>query len=251
MGLFFKNSREASTDYDAVFSPRLNALINAALQDGVLTDKERSIILKRAKVEGEDVDEVEMIINARLAEMKRCHVNYNSREDQQEITPQDFVLPSIEPDANKKSVVVTSNQRGGLYRAESMKESPQMADFHYSTRDAYISPIDKYPSELKAIMNLAASDGIGNELNNEHKKTLLTAAKKYPEVDPYQLLIDADAVKKEYYYCKELGYASIYKDVAVEKHIMEAKLYCPDNPKVIKAIQIAEHVLEARKKERG
>lgn len=53
-----------------LFSERLEAMIAAALQDGVLTDKERELLKKRAEKEGEDWDEVEMIIEARLAEMK-------------------------------------------------------------------------------------------------------------------------------------------------------------------------------------
>ena len=52
------------------FSDRLEALIAAALQDGVLTDKERELLKRRAEKEGEDWDEVEMIIEARLAEMQ-------------------------------------------------------------------------------------------------------------------------------------------------------------------------------------
>ena len=52
-----------------MFSARLEALISSALQDGVLTEQEKAILKKRAEAEGEDWDEVEMIINARLAEM--------------------------------------------------------------------------------------------------------------------------------------------------------------------------------------
>ena len=51
-----------------LFSARLEALINSALQDGILTEKEKAILKKRAEAEGEDWDEVEMIVNARLAE---------------------------------------------------------------------------------------------------------------------------------------------------------------------------------------
>ena len=53
-----------------IFSDRLEAMIAAALQDGVLTDKERELLKRRAEKEGEDWDEVEMIIEARLAEMQ-------------------------------------------------------------------------------------------------------------------------------------------------------------------------------------
>ena len=53
-----------------LFSARLEAMIAAALQDGVLTDKERELLKRRVEKEGEDWDEVEMIIESRLAEMK-------------------------------------------------------------------------------------------------------------------------------------------------------------------------------------
>ena len=52
------------------FSSRMEALISASLQDGVLTDQEKAVLKKRAEKEGEDWDEVEMIIEARLAEMQ-------------------------------------------------------------------------------------------------------------------------------------------------------------------------------------
>ena len=56
----------APSAFSGLFSPRLEALINSALQDGVLTDQEKAILKKRAEKEGEDWDEVEMIINSRL-----------------------------------------------------------------------------------------------------------------------------------------------------------------------------------------
>lgn len=55
---------------NAIFSARLEALISSALQDGVLTDKERETIKKRAEAEGEDWDEVEMLLDARLEELQ-------------------------------------------------------------------------------------------------------------------------------------------------------------------------------------
>ena len=54
-----------------LFSARLEAMIAAALQDGELTDKERELLKRRVEKEGEDWDEVEMIIEARLAEMRQ------------------------------------------------------------------------------------------------------------------------------------------------------------------------------------
>lgn len=56
----------APSAFSGLFSSRMEALINSALQDGVLTDQEKAVLKKRAEKEGEDWDEVEMIINSRL-----------------------------------------------------------------------------------------------------------------------------------------------------------------------------------------
>lgn len=53
-----------------LYSEELEKLIKAALTDGVLTEKEREILYKRAKAEGVDLDEFEMILNARLYELQ-------------------------------------------------------------------------------------------------------------------------------------------------------------------------------------
>lgn len=52
-----------------VFSDRLETVIEAALQDGVLTQKEKEVILRRAEKEGEDLDEFEILFDARLAQL--------------------------------------------------------------------------------------------------------------------------------------------------------------------------------------
>lgn len=51
-----------------LFSARLEAMISAALQDGVLTHKERELLKRRVEKEGEDWNEVEMIIESRIQE---------------------------------------------------------------------------------------------------------------------------------------------------------------------------------------
>lgn len=53
------------------FSKSLEEFIEAALADGVLTDKERAVLHKRAAQEGVDPDELDVVIEGRLAKMKR------------------------------------------------------------------------------------------------------------------------------------------------------------------------------------
>lgn len=49
-----------------MYSEELEALISAALADGSITDKERSILIKRAVSEGVDPDEFELVLDSRI-----------------------------------------------------------------------------------------------------------------------------------------------------------------------------------------
>lgn len=51
--------------------PDVENLINMALADGDITEKERSIILRKAETLGEDLDEVEMILEGKLSLLKK------------------------------------------------------------------------------------------------------------------------------------------------------------------------------------
>lgn len=62
-----------------MFSERLENLIRAALQDGVLTDQEKASIVKRAQIEGEDIDEVEIYIQS-LMQKRQQEINQKSKE---------------------------------------------------------------------------------------------------------------------------------------------------------------------------
>ena len=54
-----------------VVSIDLEKLIQAALADGIVTDKERSILIKKVKEAGGDVDEFEMLLDARIYEAQQ------------------------------------------------------------------------------------------------------------------------------------------------------------------------------------
>lgn len=49
-----------------MYSEKLEEVISAALADGNLTEQKRNIIMRRAEKEGEDVEEVMMVVEARL-----------------------------------------------------------------------------------------------------------------------------------------------------------------------------------------
>ena len=54
-----------------MYNEKIESLINFALADGELTEKEKQILFKKAKEEGIDLDEFEMVLDARLHEKKQ------------------------------------------------------------------------------------------------------------------------------------------------------------------------------------
>ena len=48
-----------------MLTPELEQLIQYALEDGELTEKERSVLMRKAQEAGIDLDEFEMILNAK------------------------------------------------------------------------------------------------------------------------------------------------------------------------------------------
>lgn len=54
-----------------MLTPELEQLINYALEDGVLTNKERSVLMRKAQAAGADLDEFEMILDAKLHEVQK------------------------------------------------------------------------------------------------------------------------------------------------------------------------------------
>lgn len=54
-----------------MFSKELEEVIEAALADGVITEKELAVLHKRAAAEGVDPDELDVVIEGRLSKMKK------------------------------------------------------------------------------------------------------------------------------------------------------------------------------------
>ena len=55
-----------------MYNEELEALIDVALTDGVLTEKEKQILFKKAQSMGINLDEFEMVLDARLVKLKKA-----------------------------------------------------------------------------------------------------------------------------------------------------------------------------------
>ena len=55
-----------------MYNEQIESLVKAALTDGVLTEKEKQILFKKAEAMGIDLDEFEMVLDARLVELQKA-----------------------------------------------------------------------------------------------------------------------------------------------------------------------------------
>ncbi|MBQ5895480.1 MAG: hypothetical protein IIW75_02790 [Bacteroidaceae bacterium] len=62
---------QQQTNSGMLYDPALENLINVALADGELTEKEKQILFRKAEAAGIDLDEFEMVLEARLFEKKQ------------------------------------------------------------------------------------------------------------------------------------------------------------------------------------
>jgi len=91
-----------------MFSERLEKLIQSSLQDGILTDQEKAAIIKRAKAEGEDVDEVEIYIDS-LLQKRQKELNNSAVKRKANTSSMDELKKLI--DASMADGIITSKER--------------------------------------------------------------------------------------------------------------------------------------------
>ena len=55
-----------------LYNEQIEALISAALADGMLTEKEKQVLFKKAQAQSIDLDEFEMVLDARIVELEKA-----------------------------------------------------------------------------------------------------------------------------------------------------------------------------------
>ena len=158
-----------------MFSERLENLIKAALQDGILSEQEKASIIKRAEAEGEDINEVDIyiqsLIQKRLQELAK---------KQQEAETASIVAQKKEQDAREAAELEEERQRNTIMRKcpSCGKSIPALSNVCPECKHV----IDSYESDSKLMemikMITAASEhlSIGSNdfylLNENHNPTL-------------------------------------------------------------------------------
>lgn len=94
-----------------MFSERLENLIKAALQDGVLTDQEKAAIIKRAQEEGEDINEVDIYIQS-LLQKRQQELN----EDAQKTANAELMAQRKAREARDAAIAEEEKERAKILR---------------------------------------------------------------------------------------------------------------------------------------
>lgn len=134
----------------------MEKLIGAALADGELTDKERKVLLKKAAEERLDVDEFEMLLDARLHEVKA----EIARKEKEEKARKEKELAALKAKAEAEVRLKQEAEGRAKEKAEREKKEAIFQELKkkYPTADIsgiddkrlYNKPIDKWEDEFKA-----------------------------------------------------------------------------------------------------
>ena len=87
------NTQPVAKENDGMYSEQIEKLIAFALSDGELTEKEKQILFKKAEEAGIDLDEFEMVLDAKLHEMQQS--------TKQPIAPTTPAPPTAAPKSDK------------------------------------------------------------------------------------------------------------------------------------------------------
>lgn len=92
---------QSNTSSDGLYSDKINKLIDMALADGQLTEKEKQILFKNAQREGIDLDEFEMVLEAKLFERSQQIQQAQAQQMAQMAPPPPTAMPQAAPKSNK------------------------------------------------------------------------------------------------------------------------------------------------------
>ena len=206
----------------------LENLIEMALADGIVTEKERAIILRKAEALGEDIDEVEMVLDAKLHLTKKA------------ATPPPLTVKPEKPKSNKHGGIKKCPSCGTVVKSMEIICSDCEHEFSNTNTNSAVNKLmhkieavnfDKYDDEddyygkiatiIKACVIPSASDDIyefGTKAISEIDDTLT-----YWEVDSIAWKNKADdcIMKLKIIEIKNPSYSSLRLEL--EKYLDEKK----------------------------
>lgn len=222
-----------------MYNEKLEALISAALADGVLTEKEKQVLFKKAEAMGIDLDEFEMVLEGRLA---KCQKEKTEKEPQ-----------SAKPTQKKKAIPQELDDLIQEYLTDgiiSAKERQVLLNKAMSL-GLNVDEVDLYidAQQQKADQAVAAA------MNKRRGKTCPYCGSSIPELTDKcpncggNITPEASKELEEIF--EELEEAlvnfksgdadSISRSKAeVERYVRKAKMYYGNNPKVQRMLEEVE-----------
>ena len=202
-----------------MYPPELEKLIEAALMDGELTEKEKQILFKKATSLGIDLDEFEMVLNARL---------YEKQQSMKKVS--DTPPP---PKSNKYGEVKKCPNCGAILQSFQEK----CADCGIEFRNAEANQSVKTLTEQ---LNIVEADIIKEYADKYKKMTSEREEKKQKEIldkqaeiikhfpipstkeDVLELLFYIAPKAKEKYSKKQVAWATKYNEMLMKSKILFA-----------------------------
>lgn len=211
-----------------MYNEKLEALITAALADGVLTDKEKDILFKKAEAMSIDRDEFDLVLDGRLAkrkkEMEAQAPQASEPEQKKRAIPQE--IDDLIKEYLTDGIISTKERQVLLNKAQELGLNVDEVDLY----------IDAQEQKEKQSVDAAVSKRRG--------KTCPYCGESIPELTdkcPYcgkNITPEASEELKslidnlQYYLERYQGRPTAGRKAEIEKYIRKAKMYYGNNPKV-------------------
>ena len=208
-----------------MFSERLEKLIQSSLQDGILTDQEKAAIIKRAKAEGEDIDEVEIYIDSLLQKRQK---ELNNSEDTimannlipEELNAliQEYLTDGVLTD-KERSVILNKAEKMGLDRDE--------IDLYL---DAQVQKIDQQTDAAARRQKGKQCPYCGGSVPQLTDKCPHCGENITPEASKelQEIFDNLEEALVDFKSGKDIAKSK----ATVERYVRKAKLYFSNNPKI-------------------
>lgn len=103
-------------EQESLYGDTMERLIDVALADGELTEKEKQVLFRKAESMGIDLDEFEMVLDARLYEVTKAKA-----EAEKKAQPTPPVIPEAAPKSNKFGDIKKCPSCGAIMQSFSVK----------------------------------------------------------------------------------------------------------------------------------
>ena len=214
-----------------MYNEKLEELIDAALADGVLTEKEKQVLFKKAQEMGIDLDEFEMVLDSRLVKIKK------SEEEKAQ---------SSAPKSNKLGDVKKCPACGAI--VQSYLGSCPECGYAFENIGAN-SSTQELARKCEAISNdlnkalIGATEEAQKELVTHHPDTLATVIKTFSipntKADLFEFITYSQSLMMDRSTFRKVADAYLVK---YREAITKAKLLFHNDPTFQKLIEDQENV---------